>query len=178
MLSADAVVDAALVQRVIEQGHSRVPVHAANNKQVWGEPVGGPGCWSTGIPGPPSDAAAHACLPATAPRVAAPQHVLGLLLTKELGLVDTSGGAGAATRVGDLRLRDVPCMRGDMPLYDALRIFRMGRSHMALVAPPLDKPGADCSDCDALGKGVADGSSKGLEPDGKGDPTAPAEPGW
>ena len=40
-----------------------------------------------------------------------PQHVMGLVLTKELGLVDVSAGA-AATRVGDLRLRDVPFIRG------------------------------------------------------------------
>ncbi len=34
MLSSEAVIDRALVERVVSAGHSRVPVYEAENKQV------------------------------------------------------------------------------------------------------------------------------------------------
>ncbi|KAL4434431.1 hypothetical protein ABPG75_000872 [Micractinium tetrahymenae] len=67
------------------------------------------------------------------------QNILGLILVKELVLVDENAGV----RVRDLRLREVPFIRADIPCYDVLKIFRMGRSHMAIltkVTAQLDEP--------------------------------------
>eukprot|EP00887_Chlorella_sp_A99_P005745 scaffold1.g5745.t1 len=53
----------------------------------------------------------------------------GLILVKELVLVDEDAGV----KVKDLRIRELPFLRADVPLYDALKIFRLGRAHMACL---------------------------------------------
>eukprot|EP00887_Chlorella_sp_A99_P002918 scaffold6.g2918.t1 len=57
------------------------------------------------------------------------QDVIGLILVKELLLVDEDRGV----QVNELRIRELPCLRADIPLYDTLKLFRMGRSHMACL---------------------------------------------
>ncbi|EFN57253.1 hypothetical protein CHLNCDRAFT_16812, partial [Chlorella variabilis] len=55
--------------------------------------------------------------------------ILGLILVKELLVVDEAAGM----RVRDLRLREMPFLCADIPLYDVLKIFRFGRKHMACL---------------------------------------------
>ena len=73
-------------------------------------------------------AAAAATHPHHPPRPA-PQNLIGVLLVKELPLADPHGGL----RVADLRLRELQFLSADVPLYDVLKIFRMGRAHMACL---------------------------------------------
>lgn len=47
-LSADAVIDKKLLEGVIAAGHSRVPVHEGDNKQVRPAGASVPGCMGTG----------------------------------------------------------------------------------------------------------------------------------
>ncbi|KAK9829089.1 hypothetical protein WJX72_003831 [[Myrmecia] bisecta] len=59
--------------------------------------------------------------------------ILGLLLVKELLVVDETAGI----HVRDLKLRTLPRLRTDTAMYAMLKVFRAGKSHMALlVAPP------------------------------------------
>lgn len=59
------------------------------------------------------------------------------MLVKELVLVDTH----AHTRVADLRIRSLPYLRADIAMYDLLKLFQTGRSHMVvLTKPPQPTP--------------------------------------
>ncbi|PRW58116.1 DUF21 domain-containing protein [Chlorella sorokiniana] len=117
MLSSEDEINDDLLQRVIQAGHSRVPVYAQNNKQA----------------------------------------ILGVILVKELVLVDEDTGV----RVGELRIRDAPFIRASMPLYDALRIFKMGHSHMALVVPDLsESKKREEAGLDGVEAGSRDGSPR------------------
>lgn len=98
MVSNEAVIDRALVERVVAAGHSRLPVYEGENKQA----------------------------------------IIGLVLVKELGLVDETAG----TRINELRLREMPFLRADVPLYDVLKIFRFGRKHMACLTKVSTDPSA------------------------------------
>lgn len=51
---------------------------------------------------------------------------------KELVLVDTH----AQTRVADLRIRSLPYLRADIAMYDLLKLFQTGRSHMVVLTKP------------------------------------------
>ncbi|KAL4434041.1 hypothetical protein ABPG75_000482 [Micractinium tetrahymenae] len=64
------------------------------------------------------------------------QAILGLILVKDLLLVDETAGV----RVRDVRLRDMPFLRADIPLYDVLKIFRFGRRHMACLTQVATDP--------------------------------------
>ncbi|GAB4822451.1 hypothetical protein N2152v2_009497 [Parachlorella kessleri] len=67
------------------------------------------------------------------------ENIIGLILVKELGLVDEDAGI----RVKDLRLRELPFLRADIPMYAALRVFRTARKHMAVltrVPRPVPSP--------------------------------------
>lgn len=66
-------------------------------------------------------------------------EILGIVLVKELVLVDTH----AQTRVADLRIRSLPYLRADIAMYDLLKLFQTGRSHMVvLTKPPQPLPAA------------------------------------
>eukprot|EP01024_Parvocaulis_polyphysoides_P067218 TRINITY_DN7986_c0_g1_i6.p1 TRINITY_DN7986_c0_g1~~TRINITY_DN7986_c0_g1_i6.p1 ORF type:complete len:282 (-),score=46.71 TRINITY_DN7986_c0_g1_i6:940-1752(-) len=59
-----------------------------------------------------------------------PNHrseIIGVLLVKELILCNTS------KHVSDLKLRSLPRLPKDTPMYDLLRLFQTGRSHMVLL---------------------------------------------
>lgn len=58
--------------------------------------------------------------------------ILGLILVKELVLLDTNQGL----TVGQLTIRPLPQLSADTPLYDMLKLFEGGRSHMALLTKP------------------------------------------
>ncbi|GAB4817855.1 hypothetical protein N2152v2_004901 [Parachlorella kessleri] len=59
-------------------------------------------------------------------------EILGILLVKELILVDKDAG----TPVGQIKIRSLPYLRADTPMYDMLKLFEIGRSHMAVLTQP------------------------------------------
>lgn len=66
--------------------------------------------------------------------------VIGVILVKELAMVDKS----AKTPVSTLKMRSLPFLRGNTPLYDLLRLFETGRCHMAVLTEPTEpKEGAE-----------------------------------
>lgn len=44
----------------------------------------------------------------------------------------------ARTRVADLRMRSLPYLRADTAMYDLLKLFQTGRSHMVVLTKPPD----------------------------------------
>ena len=56
--------------------------------------------------------------------------VIGMILVKELALVDKH----ANTPLSTLKMRSLPFLRANMPLYDLLRLFETGRCHMAVLS--------------------------------------------
>ncbi|KAA6425549.1 MAG: DUF21 domain-containing protein [Trebouxia sp. A1-2] len=65
------------------------------------------------------------------------KEILGIVLVKELVLIDMH----AKTRVADLRIRSLPYLRADIAMYDLLKLFQTGRSHMVVLTKP--PPAAD-----------------------------------
>lgn len=61
--------------------------------------------------------------------VACRNKVIGMILVKELALVDKH----ASTPLSSLKMRSLPYLRANMPLYDLLRLFETGRCHMAAL---------------------------------------------
>lgn len=55
--------------------------------------------------------------------------ILGIMLVKELLMVDR----GQGKTVGHQKVRSLPAVRADTPLYDMLKLFEIGRSHMAVL---------------------------------------------
>ncbi|GBG00143.1 hypothetical protein Rsub_12834 [Raphidocelis subcapitata] len=64
--------------------------------------------------------------------------IVGLLLAKELVLVDPSEGL----TVGQLPMRTLPQLAASTPLYDMLKLFESGGSHMALLTRPHTEGGS------------------------------------
>jgi metal transporter CNNM len=62
------------------------------------------------------------------------QHIIGTLLVKQLLLNDPSH----ETPIASLKLRKLPKVPYDTPLYEMLHIFEAGSSHMALVVKDAD----------------------------------------
>lgn len=60
------------------------------------------------------------------------KEILGIVLVKELVLIDMH----AKTRVADLRIRSLPYLRADIAMYDLLKLFQTGRSHMVVLTKP------------------------------------------
>lgn len=58
--------------------------------------------------------------------------ILGIVLVKELILVDTSAGH----RVSEMKIRSLPHLLAETPMYDMLKLFELGRSHMAVLTEP------------------------------------------
>ena len=69
------------------------------------------------------------------------QKVIGLILVKELAMVDKA----AHTPVSTLKMRSLPFLRASTPLYDLLHLFEVGRCHMAVLTGPLPDKHAACS---------------------------------
>ena len=66
--------------------------------------------------------------------------VFGVILVKELAMIDKT----AKTPVSTLKMRSLPFLRGNTPLYDLLRLFETGRCHMAVLTEPAElKEGAE-----------------------------------
>lgn len=64
------------------------------------------------------------------------QAVIGLLLVKELVLIDMFSNIP----VSALSMRPIPQLRADTAMYDLLKLFQTGRTHMVLLTQP--PPGA------------------------------------
>ncbi|KAK2079293.1 hypothetical protein QBZ16_002984 [Prototheca wickerhamii] len=63
--------------------------------------------------------------------------ILGITLVKEMvqGLEGAArAGAPGPPRVGDLKIRSMPTLLAKTPMYDMLKLFKIGRSHMAVLA--------------------------------------------
>jgi metal transporter CNNM len=58
--------------------------------------------------------------------------ILGILLVKELILVDIHGGI----KVSSMKVRSLPSLLAETPMYDMLKLFELGRSHMVLLMQP------------------------------------------
>lgn len=57
------------------------------------------------------------------------KDILGLILSKELVLIDPSDHLA----VSQLKIRQMPHLSADTPMYDMLKLFETGKSHMALL---------------------------------------------
>jgi metal transporter CNNM len=58
--------------------------------------------------------------------------ILGILLVKELILVDIHAGI----KVSSMKVRSLPSLLAEIPMYDMLKLFELGRSHMVLLTQP------------------------------------------
>jgi metal transporter CNNM len=72
-------------------------------------------------------ASGHSRIPIHAPGQR--RHILGILLVKELLLVDPR----AKVKVSDLKIRSLPHLPAGTPMWDLLKLFEIGRSHMAVL---------------------------------------------
>ncbi|GBF93780.1 hypothetical protein Rsub_06112 [Raphidocelis subcapitata] len=94
MLREDDVLDHTLMARVLESGHSRLPVCRASD----------------------------------------PTDLIGLVLVKE---VLQFWRSKQPPRVSQLTLRQLPRLPADARLYDVLKLFQTGNSHMMLLVAPV-----------------------------------------
>ncbi|KAK9820620.1 hypothetical protein WJX72_012381 [[Myrmecia] bisecta] len=60
------------------------------------------------------------------------KDIMGLLLVKELVLLDLE----ANIPVSAIKMRSLPYLKGDTPMYDLLKLFQTGRSHMVVLTKP------------------------------------------
>lgn len=58
--------------------------------------------------------------------------IVGTVLVKELILVDPN----AETPISSMKVRHVPHLLAETPMYDMLRLFKTGRTHMAVLTQP------------------------------------------
>ena len=58
--------------------------------------------------------------------------ILGTVLVKELILVDPN----ANQPISSMKVRHVPHLLAETPMYDMLRLFKTGRTHMAVLTQP------------------------------------------
>ncbi|KAI8474308.1 MAG: hypothetical protein J3K34DRAFT_465788 [Monoraphidium minutum] len=64
-------------------------------------------------------------------------HVFGLVLVKDLlQLLRLWRERGAPPRVSEVRVRPIPALPAMVPLYDVLKFFKTGHSHLALLLAP------------------------------------------
>lgn len=73
------------------------------------------------------------------------EAVIGLVLVKELVLIDMF----ANIPVSALSMRPIPHLRADTAMYDLLKLFQTGRTHMVLLTKP--PPGAKLLAAQATG---------------------------
>ena len=58
--------------------------------------------------------------------------IIGIILVKELILVDPN----ANQPISSMKIRHVPHLLAETPMYDMLRLFKTGRTHMAVLTQP------------------------------------------
>lgn len=77
--------------------------------------------------------------------------VIGLVLVKELVLIDMF----ANIPVSALSMRPIPQLRADTAMYDLLKLFQTGRTHMVLLTTP--PPGAKLLAAQTVGSAASRG---------------------
>lgn len=77
------------------------------------------------------------------------EAVIGLVLVKELVLIDIF----ANIPVSALSMRPIPQLRADTAMYDLLKLFQTGRTHMVLLTKP--PPGAKLLAAQAAGSAAS-----------------------
>ena len=81
---------------------------------------------------PPPLVPTQAALRNPAPLAFCREAVIGLVLVKELVLIDMF----ANIPVSALSMRPIPQLRADTAMYDLLKLFQTGRTHMVLLTRP------------------------------------------
>ncbi|TFK35823.1 hypothetical protein BDQ12DRAFT_687625 [Crucibulum laeve] len=115
MLSIDSKLDYALLKKICQTGHSRVPVYEEVDVPV---SVASPARAS-------ADATPH-----TTQRTQKVKKIVGILLVKQCVLLDPKD----ATPLRKIPLNKVPFVPNNEPLLGILDKFQEGRSHMAIVS--------------------------------------------
>ncbi|KAL3139247.1 hypothetical protein ABBQ32_006013 [Trebouxia sp. C0010 RCD-2024] len=88
------------------------------------------------------------------------QAVIGLVLVKELVLIDMF----ANIPVSALSMRPIPHLRADTAMYDLLKLFQTGRTHMVMLTRP--PPGAKLLAAQAAGAAASRADlAVSIEPD-------------
>lgn len=98
MLSTEDRLDEPTLRKILNSGHSRIPVYRHPNKS----------------------------------------DILGIILVKELLQYKMS----EAVPVALLKMRSLPRLPASTPMYDMLKLFQTGRSHMAVLTKRRDEPQA------------------------------------
>lgn len=62
------------------------------------------------------------------------KKIIGLILVKELVLLDPT----KPVKVENCKLREIPYLPADIPMFDLLGLFRSSRSHMAVLCEPKE----------------------------------------
>eukprot|EP00891_Asterochloris_glomerata_P001823 jgi/Astpho2/1823/e_gw1.00038.108.1_t len=87
------------------------------------------------------------------------KEILGLILVKELITIDQSKGLP----LSHVRMRSLPFLRGDTAMYDLLKLFQTGRSHMVVLTQPpaLEDDDGDAASVAVSRKGSGSGGGTG-----------------
>lgn len=85
------------------------------------------------------------------------KDIVGLILAKELIMVDPAQNK----YVKDLCLRSLPKVPAKTPMYDLLRLFQTGKSHMALIVRPRRLGGQEVSRIGSERLGACEGAGAG-----------------
>ncbi len=156
-LPDNAVLDEHTLERVLESGHSRVPIHRAGNKYVLGFCIHDVPIYTYPLI-TPHNAHTHTHtntpqhpLALHTPPTHNRQHFIGLLLVKELVLLDPED----CVPITQAALRPVPYVSATLAMYDLLTLFATGRSHMvALVDTAPVREGGETLGMLFVGVGV------------------------
>lgn len=118
MLHADTKLDRETIQKIVESGHSRIPIYEDVDDEASVVEV------SAGHYG----------------EVAQRRNIIGCLLAKNLLLIDPDD----EVPLSKVSINHIPSVQDDLPLFDILNIFQEGRSHLAIVVSspvaPLTSP--------------------------------------
>ena len=119
MLSADTVMDSSVIMAILATGHSRIPVLETRLAHPAGmSPVD-------------SDDSGHICSQEQSYHY--PARFVGVILSKELLLLDLEAAAVTAGQMVKRALIEIP---RSMPLFDVLALMKACGRHMALVYGP------------------------------------------
>lgn len=112
MLHSKTTLDRSNIQRIVESGHSRIPIYDYVDDEASRAEVE-QGHYS---------------------EVGQRRKIIGCLLAKNLLLIDPDDNVP----LSKVSINHIPSVQDDLPLFDILNIFQEGRSHLAIVvnSPP------------------------------------------
>lgn len=114
MLHSKAKLDRPTIQRIVESGHSRIPIYEDVTDEAGAIEVSA---------GHYSEAGQR-------------RKIIGCLLAKNLLLLDPDD----EVPLSKVSMNTIPSVQDDLPLFDILNIFQEGRSHLAVVVNSPLKP--------------------------------------